>query len=111
MRRFFTAAALPFALLASAVTAQDTPRAAAEAAPLSELVQEVEIPFETFTLPNGLTTIVHTDRKAPLVGVTIYYGVRALVRTPDVRRQRERRELRHSAGGCRIDQHQRFDLV
>jgi predicted Zn-dependent peptidase len=75
MRRFFTAAALPFALLASAVTAQDTPRPAAEAAPLAELVQEVEIPFETFTLLNGLTTIVHTDRKAPLVGVTIYYRV------------------------------------
>jgi predicted Zn-dependent peptidase len=75
MRRFFTAAALPFALLTSAVTAQDTPRPAAKAAPLSELVQEVDIPFETFTLPNGLTTIVHTDRKAPLVGVTIYYRV------------------------------------
>src|SRR5690606_17893498 len=47
----------------------------AEPAPLPELVAEVDIPYETFTLPNGLTTIVHTDRKAPIVGVTIYYRV------------------------------------
>ena len=47
----------------------------AEPAPLSALVAEVDIPYETFTLPNGLTTIVHTDRKAPIVGVTIYYRV------------------------------------
>src|SRR5687768_3355535 len=47
----------------------------AEPAPLADLVAEVEIPYETFTLPNGLTTIVHTDRKSPVVGVTIYYRV------------------------------------
>ncbi|HVR90852.1 MAG TPA: pitrilysin family protein [Novosphingobium sp.] len=49
--------------------------AAAQPAPLSELVRAVDIPYETFTLPNGLTTIVHTDRKAPIVGVTLYYRV------------------------------------
>ncbi|WP_347303225.1 pitrilysin family protein [Croceibacterium sp. TMG7-5b_MA50] len=48
---------------------------AVEPAPLSELVAAVDIPYETFTLPNGLTTIVHTDRKAPVVGVTVYYRV------------------------------------
>ncbi|MEP6907865.1 MAG: hypothetical protein ABI858_07800, partial [Pseudoxanthomonas sp.] len=26
---------------------------------------EVDIPYEEFTLPNGLRVIVHTDRKAP----------------------------------------------
>lgn len=49
-----------------------------EAAPqagLEQLVDQVEIPYETFTLDNGLTTIVHTDRKAPIVGVTVYYRV------------------------------------
>ena len=51
------------------------PVAASEPAPLSALVAEVDIPYETFTLPNGLTTIVHTDRKSPVVGVTIYYRV------------------------------------
>ena len=49
--------------------------AAGDPAPLSALVAEVDIPYETFTLPNGLTTIVHTDRKSPVVGVTIYYRV------------------------------------
>ncbi len=51
--------------------------AATEAAPVSlaQLVDTVEIPYETFTLPNGLTTIVHTDRKSPVVGVTVYYRV------------------------------------
>ncbi len=44
-------------------------------APLSELVKAVDIPYESFTLPNGLTTLVHTDRKAPIVGVTLYYRV------------------------------------
>lgn len=48
---------------------------AAQPAPLAGLVKQVDIPYETFTLPNGLTTIVHTDRKAPVVGVTIYYRV------------------------------------
>lgn len=57
-----------------AASAPPLPRAA-EPAPLSELVEAVQIPFETFTLPNGLTTIIHTDRKAPIVGVTIYYRV------------------------------------
>jgi hypothetical protein len=45
------------------------------AAGLAELVDAAEIPFERFTLENGLTTIVHTDRKAPIVGVTVYYRV------------------------------------
>ncbi|MXO98129.1 insulinase family protein [Altererythrobacter xixiisoli] len=44
-------------------------------APLADLVAAVDIPYETFTLPNGLTTIVHTDRKSPVVGVTVYYRV------------------------------------
>jgi predicted Zn-dependent peptidase len=51
------------------------PAASSEPVPLSALVAEVDIPYETFTLPNGLTTIVHTDRKSPVVGVTIYYRV------------------------------------
>ena len=69
--RHLLAAALPLALFATApVVAQQS-----EPAPLSALVDEVDIPYQTFTLPNGLTTIVHTDRKSPVVGVTIYYRV------------------------------------
>ncbi len=60
---------------ASTASALAAPAAAAQPAPLAQLVRAVDIPYETFTLPNGLTTIVHTDRKAPIVGVTIYYRV------------------------------------
>lgn len=38
-------------------------------------VPEVTIPFETFQLDNGLTVVVHEDRKAPLVAVSIWYHV------------------------------------
>jgi zinc protease len=33
------------------------------------------IPFESFRLDNGLTVIVHTDRKAPIVAVNLWYHV------------------------------------
>lgn len=60
-------------------TAQAIPQAAAavatEPAPLAALVDAVSIPYEKFTLANGLTVLVHTDRKAPIVGVTTYYRV------------------------------------
>jgi len=35
----------------------------------------VDIPFDMFTLPNGLRVIVHTDRKAPIVAVNLWYHV------------------------------------
>jgi zinc protease len=75
-------AALPLA--ACATTSQpapartdmaEAPVAPAAPAPLSELVAGVDIPYEQFTLANGLTVLVHTDRKAPIVGVTTYYRV------------------------------------
>ncbi|MEO9601543.1 pitrilysin family protein [Parasphingorhabdus sp.] len=47
----------------------------AEPAPVSELVDAVDIPYEEFTLDNGLKVLVHTDRKAPVVAVSIWYGV------------------------------------
>ncbi len=37
----------------------------------------VDIPYEEFTLPNGLRVVVHTDRKAPIVAVNIWYHVGA----------------------------------
>ena len=47
----------------------------AEPAALAELVDEVAIPYEKFTLENGLDVIVHTDRKAPVVAVAVWYNV------------------------------------
>jgi zinc protease len=35
----------------------------------------IDIPFEKFTLPNGLTVVVHEDRKAPVVAVGVWYHV------------------------------------
>ncbi len=35
----------------------------------------VDIAYQQFTLPNGLRVIVHTDRKAPIVAVNIWYHV------------------------------------
>ena len=86
MKRSFALRTLPPFVAAIAlagcttVTAPAQPLASsAEAAPaiasLDEIVAAVDIPYETFTLDNGLTTIVHTDRKSPLVGVTVYYRV------------------------------------
>ncbi len=48
---------------------------AARPAPVAALARQVDIPYSEFTLKNGLRVIVHTDRKAPVVGVTVYYRV------------------------------------
>jgi predicted Zn-dependent peptidase len=53
---------------------------AASAAPepvadLTSLVSQVRIPYEKFELANGLTVLVHEDRKAPIVNVTVWYNV------------------------------------
>ncbi|MEO5707311.1 MAG: pitrilysin family protein [Alteraurantiacibacter sp.] len=77
----FGSAALAASLLAACASVPTAPPPLA-AAPveqpqqsLADLVAQVDIPYEQFTLPNGLTTLVHTDRKAPLVGITVYYRV------------------------------------
>ncbi|PZU44673.1 MAG: peptidase M16 [Sphingomonas sp.] len=65
-------AATPLPLPAQAapeIAAQQSP------APLGDLVAKVDIPYEQFTLANGLRVIVHTDRKAPIVSVNVWYHV------------------------------------
>jgi zinc protease len=61
------------ALVATPAFAQDAE--SAEAAPLDDLVDQVAIPYTQFELDNGLTVIVHEDRKAPIVGVAVWYNV------------------------------------
>ena len=68
MRRFWLAASL-LALSAPLLAQTDKP------APLSQLTQAVKIPYEQFTLPNGLRVVVSTDRKAPVVAVSVWYHV------------------------------------
>ncbi|WP_246447550.1 M16 family metallopeptidase [Novosphingobium flavum] len=56
-------------------SAATPPAPPAQPAPLADLVSRVDIPYQKFVLANGLTVLVHTDRKAPIVGVTLYYRV------------------------------------
>ena len=62
-------AALALALATALTTGGYAPTARAASAPA------VDIPYETFTLPNGLRVVVHTDRKAPVVAVNVWYHV------------------------------------
>lgn len=81
MTHRFAAASL--SALALALAAPITPALAdhhAAAAPqatadLPSLVKQVTIPYQEFELPNGLTVLVHEDRKAPVVSVTVWYNV------------------------------------
>lgn len=50
--------------------------ALAKAKPVAA-ASSVDIPYEEFTLPNGLRVVVHTDRKAPIVAINIWYHVGA----------------------------------
>ncbi|WP_410795959.1 M16 family metallopeptidase [Parvularcula sp. LCG005] len=61
-------------LLAAAMLAT-APVALATAPVAMAQSSEVSIPFEKFTLDNGLRVVVHEDRKAPLVAVSIWYHV------------------------------------
>ncbi|WP_017931746.1 M16 family metallopeptidase [Robiginitomaculum antarcticum] len=36
---------------------------------------DIDIPYETFTLDNGLRVVVHEDRKTPTVAVSVWYNV------------------------------------
>jgi predicted Zn-dependent peptidase len=68
------ALAAPFApaLADNHVAAAPAPQAIAD---LQSLVSQVKIPYQEFQLENGLTVLVHEDRKAPVVNVTVWYNV------------------------------------
>lgn len=75
-------AATSMAALSIAIAAPVTPafaddhmEASEAPADLENLVSQVQIPYEEFELENGLTVIVHEDRKAPIVGVAVWYNV------------------------------------
>ena len=57
----------------------------------------VDIPFDQFTLPNGLRVLVHTDRKAPIVAVNIWYHVGS------------KNELRGRSGFAHLFEHLMFE--
>ena len=70
-------ALLAVALGAAIAGLAGTPLPAVAKAPPAVATAGVDIPFEEFTLPNGLRVVVHTDRKAPIVAVNIWYHVGA----------------------------------
>jgi len=41
----------------------------------SSQMPDINIPYDKFTLDNGLTVVVHEDRKSPIVAVSIWYHV------------------------------------
>ncbi|UNK58613.1 insulinase family protein [Pseudoxanthomonas daejeonensis] len=67
-------AALVLAITASLGVAALAPSPAL-AARTAAAAGEQLVPYEEFTLPNGLRVIVHTDRKAPVVAVNLWYHV------------------------------------
>ena len=84
MRRLIVPVLLAVGLVTSGCTTSEMAATAAPAAlsaspnapaPVAELVRRVDIPYEQFTLDNGLRVIVHEDRKAPVVAVSIWYHV------------------------------------
>ncbi|MGN2254025.1 M16 family metallopeptidase [Frateuria sp. GZRe12] len=44
-------------------------------APAAQAQKIPELKYERFTLPNGLTVVVHEDHKAPVVAVSVWYHV------------------------------------
>jgi len=71
MKRLFFATAAMAALVGCA----STPEAARTPASVEQLLAGVEIPYEQFELENGLTVLVHEDRKAPIVATAVWYNV------------------------------------
>ena len=59
------------ALLLGAALPASLPILAAQAVPSAQ----IDIPYQKFVLPNGLTVIVHEDHKAPIVAVNVWYHV------------------------------------
>ena len=51
------------------------PTVAAAPTPVPALIAKVKIPHKKFVLANGLTVLVHEDRKAPVVAVAMWYNV------------------------------------
>ncbi|MFY8274968.1 M16 family metallopeptidase [Pseudoalteromonas sp. SSDWG2] len=69
--------AVMLSLSGCATTDSNTSSAAVKAASQTANLPFVDIKYDMFTLDNGLKVIVHTDRKAPIVAVNVWYDVGA----------------------------------
>lgn len=76
MIKTLTAVAVSTALLGGCQMTQSTagePSTSQQAS--QQQFPQVDVNYETFTLDNGLTVVVHEDRKAPIVAVNVWYAV------------------------------------
>lgn len=62
-------------LVSAAPAATAAAHEAHAAHPTPAPLPDVDIPFQKYILPNGLTLIVHEDHKAPIVAVDVWYHV------------------------------------
>ena len=74
-KRFALSSVAIVALMMPVASGARAPEATAAPAPVASLIKKVDIPHQRFTLPNGLRVIVHTDRKAPVVAVSVWYNI------------------------------------
>ncbi|MDG2535183.1 pitrilysin family protein [Sphingomonas sp. HITSZ_GF] len=74
---------LGFALVSTCLTGiGHAQKAPARPGAKNQAVAGISIPYEEFTLPNGLKVIVHTDRTSPLVSVNLWFRVGSRNETP-----------------------------
>ncbi len=70
-----TALAVASVLLTGCQATAEQANRSASAAVVQQQLPQVNIAYDSFTLDNGLRVIVHTDRKAPIVAVNVWYAV------------------------------------
>ncbi|HEU0065882.1 MAG TPA: pitrilysin family protein [Sphingomonas sp.] len=75
MNRTTPARAIGVSISILASTIAGSAAAQTPPAPVAALARSVDIAYQTFTLANGLRVVVHTDRKAPIVAVSVWYDV------------------------------------
>lgn len=71
MRNIVTALALGAVALTGCASSGESRQPAS----VAQLMAGVDVPYQQFTLDNGLTVLVHEDRKAPIVAVAAWYNV------------------------------------
>jgi zinc protease len=67
--------AMKIALALTVVFASQTMPVAAQPAPAAAAAATITVPFERFTLPNGLNVIVHRDTTSPIVTTNLWFHV------------------------------------
>lgn len=73
MMKTLTAVAVATALLGGCQSTQSADKQSNSVS--QSQFPHVEVAYDTFTLDNGLTVVVHEDHKAPIVAVNVWYAV------------------------------------